>query len=191
MAHITPDPPPLPAPICCLLQNSWGVKNWETKCETAAHLLSLGLQGTWQNNDGDMQEHRGDLHLTNWCLSLCRVVLMLEEDCHILVHCSAVIRQPDSQSSSFTTSAGPLRTGNGGGGWNESSNLQPSLGHNARADHLSWPPPPLFGRAFMHAIQTLAASSCPFIFFRGLQKWVWNHSLERLLIGVPGSVICN
>ena len=73
----------------------------ENKIWIGTHLLSLGLQGTWQNNDGDMEEHWGDLHLTNWCLLACHVILMLEEDCHILAHSNAVIRQLALHSEAF------------------------------------------------------------------------------------------
>lgn len=78
----------------------------ENKIWIGTHLLSLGLQGTWQNNDGDMEEHQGDLHSTNWCLSVCRVLLLLEEDCHILVHCNTVIRQLVWPSSEATINNG-------------------------------------------------------------------------------------
>lgn len=117
--------------------------------------------------------------------------------CHILVHCNAVIRQLDSQSGAFHLLA------NCGGGWNKSSNLQQDHFPCPWSSHSLCPPANWTDHRRIgwgsHSItllcaaqiQTFAASSCPFIFFWGLQKWVWNHFLKRLLIEVPGSVICN
>lgn len=189
----------------------------ENKIWTGTHLLSLGQQGTWQNNDGDTEEHWGDLHLTNWCLLACHVIFMLEEDCHILAHFNVVIRQLAPQSSAFirrlteeekgedetmrtsilahgkrhlyifynrlncsVTTSTVLRNST------HFVHRQTGLTANALAEDSA-----LFTQLYASQFQTFASSSCPFIFFRGLQKWVWNHSLKRPLIGVLGSVICN
>lgn len=150
------------------------------------HLLSLCLQGTWQNNDGDIEEHWGGLHLTNCYLLVCRVILVLEEDFHILVHCNKVIRRSNLQSSAYICCC-----------WERDETNHPIysrtsstvLGHSTHFVHLQTKltttalaeDPTPFMLLCALQIQTFAASSCPFIFFWGLQKWVWNHSLKSWL----------